>query len=115
MQSWRLALNKPHHVPSTQLREPDRCAAKAILEKLTNKLHIVDDRRRRQDPFLAQVPLKCVDALFNRAQPTLAHLLDRDHITITQKIEELLQRRSITLANPLPLCAISKVLVKMPR
>jgi len=25
MQSWCLALNKPHHIPSTQLRQPNRC------------------------------------------------------------------------------------------
>src|SRR5260370_16157267 len=115
MQSWRLALNKPHHVSSTQLREPDRCAAKAILEELANKPHIVDDRRRRQNAFLAQIPLICADVLFDRARSTLAYLLDGDDITITQKIEELLQRRSVTLANLLPPRTISKGLVEMPR
>ena len=85
------------------------------VEELANKRHIVDDRRRRQDPFLAQVPLKCLSVLFDRAQSTPAYLLDRDHVMITQKIEELPERSSITLANPLPPRAISKVLVKMPR
>ena len=44
-----------------------------------------------------------------------AHLLDLNHIMITQKIEELVQRRGITLAKPLPPSAISKILVEMPR
>jgi hypothetical protein len=56
-----------------------------------------------------------VDVLFERAQATLVRLLNRDHIMVAQKIEELLRRRSITLANLPPPRAISKVLVKMPR
>ena len=111
MQSWRLALNKPHNVSSTQLREPDRCAAKAILEELANEPHVVDDRRRRQNALFAQIPRICADMSFERARSTLAYLLDGDYITITQKIEELLQCSSITLANPLLPRAIAKVLV----
>ena len=87
MQSWRLALDKPHHIPSTQAREPDRSAAEAIFEELADKRHIVDDGRLRQGPFLAQVPLKCLGVSFNRAQSSSVCLLGGDHVLITQKIE----------------------------
>jgi hypothetical protein len=114
MQPWRPALHKPHHIPSTQLRKPDRSVAKAILQELANKRHIVDDGRLRQGPFLAQVPLKCLGALFNRAQSLPACLLDGDYVLITQKIEELPQCRSVTLANPLPSRATSQVPSRVP-
>jgi hypothetical protein len=56
-----------------------------------------------------------VDVLFDRARSRLAYLVDGDYIGTTQKIEELLQRRGVAVANPLLPRTIPKVLVEMTR
>ena len=102
-------------LPDRPISPHPNLVTEAILEKLANKSHIPNDRHRRQGPFLAQVALKSLDLLFEQAQSTSAYLLGWDRIMTTQKIEELLQRRSVTPVNPLLPSAISKVLIEMLR
>jgi hypothetical protein len=113
MQAWSLALDKSHHVASTEARERHRSVAEPVGEKSADQRHVVDPGRTGQRAFVAQVTLERLCLLLNWSQLAWGHLLSRDCPLAAQEVDEVSQRGRITVVRLHPSSARSQVPFRM--